>query len=156
MDATASVGANIFGPDSDCDTPLLTSLSYNVTTDADCFTATTGDQVVADSMLGPLASNGGPTQTMALLPGSPALDVVPAGTLECGAGLTEDQRGETRPQGAKCDAGAYEQVVLTDTATDDQRSGFVGLDLVAGCRVVPANRGGVGPPPGSRPRTATE
>ena len=31
-----------------------------------------------DPMLGPLANNGGPTQTMALLPGSPALGAGPA------------------------------------------------------------------------------
>ena len=53
-------------------------------------------------MLGPLSDNGGPTQTMALLPGSPALD---AGTLTC---YPADQRGVTRPQGAACEIGAYE------------------------------------------------
>ena len=41
---------------------------------------TTGDQIGTfdspiDPMLGPLADNGGPTQTCALLPGSPAIDV---------------------------------------------------------------------------------
>ena len=39
--------------------------------------------------LGPLADNGGPTQTMALLPGSPAIE---AGENE--SGLTADQRGQ--------------------------------------------------------------
>lgn len=53
--------------------------------------------------LGPLADNGGPTQTMALLPGSTAVDHVPT---PCGT--TPDQRGVARPQGAGCDAGAYE------------------------------------------------
>jgi hypothetical protein len=53
--------------------------------------------------LGPLAANGGPTKTMALLAGSPAIDgiAVPCGT-------TPDQRGVARPQGRGCDAGAYE------------------------------------------------
>jgi hypothetical protein len=41
--------------------------------------------------LGPLRDNGGPTFTMALLPGSPAID---AGI---SAGLTTDQRGRPRP-----------------------------------------------------------
>jgi len=45
----------------------------------------------ADPQLGPLAANGGPTQTMAIAPGSPALD---AGI---SAGLTSDQRGLARP-----------------------------------------------------------
>ena len=32
------------------------------------------DSIIGDPMLAPLADNGGPTQTMALLPGSPAID----------------------------------------------------------------------------------
>ncbi len=53
--------------------------------------------------LGPLANNGGPTFTLALLPGSPALD---AGTA-IGVPPT-DQRGVARPQGAGVDIGAFE------------------------------------------------
>lgn len=56
-----------------------------------------------DPNLGPLASNGGPTQTLALLAGSLAID---AGT-NAGCPAT-DQRGTTRPQGTQCDIGAYE------------------------------------------------
>ncbi|MGH2891287.1 MAG: choice-of-anchor Q domain-containing protein, partial [Solirubrobacteraceae bacterium] len=59
----------------------------------------------ADPMLGLLQDNGGPTETMALLPGSPALDAVPATGTVC---KTSDQRGVSRPQGAACDIGAYE------------------------------------------------
>ena len=47
------------------------------------------DTIVADPKLGPLAPNGGPTQTTALLPGSPAID---AGTTGTGVPTT-DQRG---------------------------------------------------------------
>jgi CSLREA domain-containing protein len=57
-----------------------------------------------DPMLGPLADNGGPTRTHALLPGSPATDA--ASTPECPA---TDQRGVARPQGAGCDIGSYER-----------------------------------------------
>src|SRR5262249_57269372 len=46
-----------------------------------------------DALLAPLGNNGGPTQTMALLPGSPAID---AGSNALAAGLTTDQRGATR------------------------------------------------------------
>jgi hypothetical protein len=53
--------------------------------------------------LGPLADNGGPTLTMALLPGSPAID---AGTA-VGAPAT-DQRGVPRTQGTAPDIGAFE------------------------------------------------
>jgi hypothetical protein len=53
--------------------------------------------------LSPLSDNGGPTQTMALLPRSPAID---AGiTL---SGVTTDQRGVPRPQGNAPDIGAFE------------------------------------------------
>jgi CSLREA domain-containing protein len=60
-----------------------------------------GTFISGDPLLGPLAANGGPTMTMALLPGSPAID---AGTT-C---VFEDQRGVFRPQGNYCDIGAYE------------------------------------------------
>ncbi len=53
----------------------------------------------ADPLLGPLADNGGPTLTMALLPGSPAIG---AG-MDCPA---TDQRGVAREGG--CDLGAYQ------------------------------------------------
>lgn len=54
-----------------------------------------------DPMLGPLQNNGGPTDTHALLPGSPALGVV------TGSACTgTDQRGVLR--GSPCDLGAFE------------------------------------------------
>lgn len=58
---------------------------------------------VIDPLLDILAANGGPTRTMALLPGSPAIDA--------GNGLLcppADQRGVSRPVGAGCDIGAFE------------------------------------------------
>jgi CSLREA domain-containing protein len=57
-----------------------------------------------DPRLGPLADNGGPTLTHALLLGSPAIDA--ASTPDC---PTTDQRGVLRPQGAACDIGSYER-----------------------------------------------
>jgi predicted outer membrane repeat protein len=53
-------------------------------------------------MLDVLASNGGPTQTMRLLPGSPAIN-----NGSNPAGLAHDQRGNTRSIG-QTDIGAYE------------------------------------------------
>lgn len=64
--------------------------------DASCPAGFTG----GDPKLGALQDNGGPTPTMALGPGSAAIDH--------GAGCdTTDQRGVLRPAGA-CDIGAYE------------------------------------------------
>ncbi len=75
----------------------------------------------ADPKLDTLADNGGPTKTMALLAGSPAID---AGNSEtCTAA---DQRGVTRPQGESCDIGAYESAfvnVFTVTNTNDSGAG---------------------------------
>jgi hypothetical protein len=56
-------------------------------------------------LLGPLQDNGGPTETMALQPGSPAIDLVPPLAAQCPA---TDQRGVSRPVGSACDAGSYE------------------------------------------------
>ena len=56
--------------------------------DATCFPNVGSDKVVADIGLMPLANNGGPTQTMALKPGSPAIDAVVGA-----CAVTTDQRG---------------------------------------------------------------
>ena len=61
--------------------------------------------------LGPLANNGGPTLTHALLKGSPALNTVPKDRGGCGTKVTKDQRSIKRPQGTKSDVGAYEKKV---------------------------------------------
>jgi predicted outer membrane repeat protein len=53
--------------------------------------------------LAPLADNGGQTPTHALLPNSPALDQ--GSPTACPA---TDQRGVPRPQGSRCDIGAFE------------------------------------------------
>jgi CSLREA domain-containing protein len=55
-----------------------------------------------DPKLGPLASQGGPTPVHALLPGSPAIDLVPAAACTPG-----DQIGQARS--APCEAGAVEK-----------------------------------------------
>ncbi len=52
---------------------------------------------------GALRDNGGSSPTHALLPDSPAVDAV-----LCILGLTGDQRGVARPQGLRCDIGAFE------------------------------------------------
>ena len=66
--------------------------------------------LVSTNTIGPLANNGGPTMTHALLAGSEAIDATTAQgcvgpTL---ALLATDQRGAPRIAGAECDVGAYE------------------------------------------------
>jgi CSLREA domain-containing protein len=87
-----------------CGPNLPNSLGYNLTDDDSCSFTEPGDRVVADAGLGPLADNGGLTETHELLPGSPAID---AGGPDCPPSGT-DQRGVARPQGAACDIGAFE------------------------------------------------
>ncbi|MDG4594843.1 MAG: C25 family cysteine peptidase [Candidatus Contendobacter sp.] len=92
----------------DCAFPVggatVTDGGYNLVQDPGrcSFTNGVNNNIVGqDPQLDSLASNGGPTQTHALLPGSPAID---AGSTT----LTTDQRGVDRPQGAADDIGAYE------------------------------------------------
>ncbi len=61
-----------------------------------------------DPKLGSLANNGGPTQTLALQAGSPAIDN--GNDAVCAASPVNnlDQRGAPRPAGAHCDIGAFE------------------------------------------------
>ena len=87
----------------------LTSGGSNLLGDAagngDFSTAGAHDQfgvTTAQAGVGPLASNGGLTQTCALLSGSPAIDA------DYNSGSSVDQRGVPRPQGVRNDIGAYE------------------------------------------------
>ena len=87
----------------------ITSLGHNLDSDGTGGLSGPGDISGVDPLLGPLADNGGPTLTHALLLGSPAID---AGD-NSGAPAT-DQRGVTRPIDgdgdniATVDMGAYE------------------------------------------------
>jgi CSLREA domain-containing protein len=88
-----------------------TSNGHNLSDGHDCGLTATGDRQDVDPRLGLLQDNGGPTETEALLAGSPAID---AGDT-CGA---LDQRGTTRPRGSSCDIGPYEFAppIVTTTA----------------------------------------
>jgi hypothetical protein len=96
--------------DGDC-SGTLTSAGYNVMKLKPGGCTVTGPITMADPKLGPLQDNGGFGMTHALLSGSPALDGGnPSGCTDAlGAPLTIDQRGSKRPQGARCDIGAYER-----------------------------------------------
>ena len=111
---TASLGNNLIGNTLGCG-----------------YVAAPGDKVGAP-LLGPLADNGGPAFTHALLAGSPALDAA-------GPGATPtDERGVTRVQP---DMGAYERVICggavvnrVGTAGKDKLKGTPGADGILGLK----------------------
>ena len=121
---TLSFGGNLSRPDNFC--------GLNHPTD---------QPDVTDLRLGPLAWNGGQTQTFSLFPDSPAID---AAGETCDA---TDQRGEERPYDgdgdgvARCDSGAYElgfHGPVTEIPTLDAWAlGILALALtfVAGSRI---------------------
>lgn len=91
----------------------ITSDGYNLSGDSSCNFTGPGDLNGKNPKLGALRNNGGPTQTMVLQSGSPALDAGnPAGCRDfAGNLLTTDQRGQPRPGKGEtigCDIGAYE------------------------------------------------
>jgi hypothetical protein len=66
-------------------------------------------------ILAPLADNGGPTLTHALVPGSPAIDVAPSADCAAPPIFSLDQRGFPRnvdgdgvPSSNECDVGSFE------------------------------------------------
>jgi CSLREA domain-containing protein len=104
---------------SGCYEAVLSSIyanSFNLDTDGSCGNAVT--KTLAEINLGALTDNGGPTQTLALLPGSAAIDAGDdAVCADINGPNNLDQRGVTRPQGAHCDIGAFEAEAYTLTVT---------------------------------------
>jgi len=97
----------IAGNGGDCDFSGVTlATDHSLDSDNSCGLTDAGSLPGVNPLLGPLANNGGPTDTRALLPGSPAIDAGDNATCE-----PTDQRGVTRPQGPACDIGAYELLV---------------------------------------------
>jgi hypothetical protein len=106
-----SILANNLG--GNCDRGGITSKGYNLSDDGTCSFSNTGDLNNTHPRLGALGYYGGPTQTIPLLSGSPAIDAGnPSGCTD-GHGhlLKTDQRGKPRPDPEDrggCDMGAYE------------------------------------------------
>jgi hypothetical protein len=88
-------GSNCFG--------AIIDGGHNISTDASCNFSGPGSFNTTDPVLGPLGDYGGPTPTLPLLAGSPAINA--AGGTAC---PPTDQRGTTRPFGTACDIGAFE------------------------------------------------
>jgi uncharacterized delta-60 repeat protein len=97
---------------------------HNISSDASTSFTAPGSSNSVDPLLAPLADNGGPTPTMALLPCSPAVDAA-----DDSAAPPTDQRGVGRPCGTHSDIGAFEQVVsepLRFTSSPQSQTLFVG------------------------------
>lgn len=84
---------------------------HNLCSDNSAALSAPGSRNNTDPMLGPLTNNGGPTLTMALRPGSPAINA--GDNASC---PPTDQRGVPRPFAGACDIGAFEYTYWMLTA----------------------------------------
>ena len=104
---------------------LLSSRGHNIDSKDQCHFHTAGDRVNTSPLLKALADNGGAVATIALAPGSPAIDAGVA--VGC---PSTDARGVLRPAGAGCDIGAFE--VATPSASTAQPSSVTSGSAVLG------------------------
>jgi hypothetical protein len=105
-----------------------TSLGYNFANETanSCHLTATGDSSLDanNPLLGPLANNGGPTQTQLPQDGpSPLIDAIPNAacqTAPLATGITTDQRSLPRPDATSpsCDIGAVEVQPAATTTTE--------------------------------------
>jgi len=93
----------------------ITAGTDNIATDTTCNSATPVD--FDQLKIGTLGNYGGNTQTIPLLPDSPAIDAGDAATCAAAPINGLDQRGVARPFGAGCDVGAYEYDGSAPTVT---------------------------------------
>ncbi len=109
-----SIGGSIVAGNTapECVGSVTDDPGYNLEDDSADTCGFTGlTDVTANPDLQPLGQYGGPTETMALQAGSPALDLILNPTPGLCPGT--DQRGVLRPQGDDCDLGAFELATLT-------------------------------------------
>jgi hypothetical protein len=100
----------------------ITDLGHNLSSDDSSAFTNSSSLKSTNPLLGPLADNGGPTLTMALLPGSPAID---AG--DGAAAPPTDQRGVPRPFSLAADIGAFEFWPTLQA----RQAGSGGIDVLA-------------------------
>jgi CSLREA domain-containing protein len=89
-----------------------------------------GSMSNTDPRLGPLARNGGPTWTHALLEDSPAIDKGDDTVCSEAPVNGRDQRGVTRPQRAGCDIGAYEKAIPSTPSFGDVPANYWAWEFI--------------------------
>jgi predicted outer membrane repeat protein len=134
----------------------LDPVGFSFVDEAACAGAPSDVVSTADPELGPLADNGGPTQTRLPAATSPLGGVVPVPSCP----VPTDQRGVARPQGTPSEAGSVEIVEnagaapivgtgradhLVGTDDDDVIQGLGGADLLLGLGGDDRLEGGPGP-----------
>lgn len=120
-------GMNIVGSDQ-----LTTeqSIDFDPPQDNLIFATSNGTlPAMIDNILSPLADNGGPTLTHALVENSIAIDAADSSICALEPINNVDQRGESRPVGQSCDIGAFEAEKLN-------KSSFFVLPLSNGKAVI--------------------
>ena len=92
---------------------VITDGGYNIEDGTSCGFSTANNSMPSTEpdLASGLANNGGPTQIIMLLKGSPAINAIPKLENGCGTEITRDQRGVSRPQGSGCEVGAFEKKV---------------------------------------------
>jgi parallel beta-helix repeat protein len=108
---TPDIGADQNGTFTSDGNNLIGDPSGNSIWAASDLTGASGNPL--NPLLAPLGAYGGPTQTMALLPGSPAIDA--GNSFLVPTGVTTDQRGLGRTVGSAVDIGAFESQGFTLT-----------------------------------------
>ncbi|WP_028057460.1 choice-of-anchor Q domain-containing protein [Candidatus Solirubrobacter pratensis] len=141
----------VIGP-SNCAGPTRpTSAGYNVESLADCNFIDATDRRNTDPQLATALAGGSQTPVLAIPATSPAVNRIPAGNPAC---TGADQRDVGRPQGAACDAGAFEllppDVSIDSGAASGSSAAFTFSSSAAGvrfeCRLDgPSGAGAFGP-----------
>lgn len=118
---------NVLANNSDANASgTIVDAGYNLSSDGSCAFSGAGSRNNTAARLGPLTRNGGPTPTLALLAGSPAVDAA-----DTRRAPPVDQRGFPRPVGLAADIGAYEydSVLLSPTLVAADRFDVVILGV---------------------------
>ncbi len=106
-----------------CASGAIVDGGHNLNSDASCAFTDPTSLSNTDPLLGPLADNGGPTLTMALLPGSPAI-----GAADGTSAPPTDQRGFPRPADS-ADIGAYQFTMSLVLKAAESPGGGIDLSL---------------------------
>jgi fibronectin type 3 domain-containing protein len=127
-----SIVANgVGGSNCNSNGPPIIDSGYNLDSGSSCgFTTAQHALNNTQPQLLAIASNGGPTQTMALPLSSPATNAIPTSVNGCNGSI--DQRGVARPQGAGCDIGAFEMIISSsDTQPPTVPTGLAASSVTA-------------------------